>query len=188
VTCIAAAAQDGRVWMAADSLACNEYVAIQLADDDPKIFKVGDVLFGVTGEHRINQVLRYGLELPSPDATGSELRWLVCAVVPAIRECLRAACMLEVVNGIERMGTDMLLILGYRGRIYRIERDFVVVACASSYFAAGSGLEFALGSLHATTQYAVSHVEDPEKRVVMAVQAAAHHGRGVRAPITVEVV
>lgn len=187
MTCIAAVAQGGKVWMAADSAATNDYTSFQSAD--AKVFVLGEMLIGVAGEARIRQLLRFGMRsLPPTEGADSDLDWLVSTFVPAVRACLRAGGMLHVESGLENLGTETCLLLGYRGRIYRVHRDFDVLPLADSYGAAGCALEYALGSLHATGQYFASRVEDPEKRVVMAVQAAAYHGRAVREPITVECV
>ena len=178
MTCVVALrAGDGRILMGADSAGVGGY-AMQTRLD-PKIYRVGEALIGFTTSFRMGQLLGYGLSLPDHHADVPVERFMVTAFVDAVRGCLKTGGYARKENEVERGGT---FLVAYRGRIFNIEDDYQVGESAVPYHAIGCGFDLALGSLHATDVLEVA----PEKRVLMALEAASQFSAGVRRPFLVQ--
>jgi len=83
-------------------------------------------------------------------------------------------------NDREESGT---FLVGVHGRLFTVEEDYPVVASTDGYAAVGCGSELALGALYATAGISLS----PERRVMLALQAAERFSAGVRGPFLLPV-
>lgn len=171
MTVITAIAQDGIVYMAADSAGVSGYSLI--VRRDPKIYSVGSFLFGFTSSFRMGQLLGYKFDPPQHPADVSIERYMNTVFIDALRETLKAGGYARANNGEETAGT---FIVGYRGRIFRVESDYQVGENVAPFDAVGCGAEIALGALHATADLR------PEDRLKRAMQAAEMFSAGVRSP------
>lgn len=161
MTCLAAIIHNGKTYIGGDSAASvDDKIEIRL---NRKVFRNGAYVIGFTGSFRVGQLLQY-TELPKPIT--NLLAHIINAVVPVIQK----------LAGKE---TDELLI-GAAGRLFKVSSDYSV-AEYPHYAAAGTGELVALGRLHGS-------LGAPEQRVVAALEAAAEHCSGVRAPFVVEVI
>jgi hypothetical protein len=79
-------------------------------------------------------------------------------------------------NNGEKSGGFFLF--AYKNKLYKIESDYQVGESVDGYDACGSGEYFALGSLHSTNGL----IDDPIKRIHMALKAAEYHAVGVAPP------
>ena len=177
MTCIAAIAEGGTVWMGADSAGSNGSRINTRAD--PKIYEVGEMLIGFTTSYRMGQLLGYKLCLPHHHTDVSILDYLHNDFIDAVRETLKSGGYAREDCGAETGGT---FLVGYRGRIFQVESDFQIGEQASNYDAVGSGVLVALGALYATSGVGLS----PEKRIKIALRAAEEHAVGVRGPIVLK--
>jgi predicted deacetylase len=69
--------------------------------------------------------------------------------------------------------------VGYQGRLFKIEENFQVLAERRNYMAVGSGESIALGVLYATEE------KDPVTRVLTAMKASAAFNAWVREPFEI---
>lgn len=159
--------------MGADSAASTER-RIDVCRD-PKVFANGDLLIGYVGSVRIGQVLREVFVAP---AIGRESvrRYMVAVLVPAVREVLlQEGCM-------DACGGDALapgwLLVGARGRLFRMCGDFQIAEPYQRFDAIGTGGPFALGALHATADLT------PRQRIRAALHTAETFTPNVRRPFT----
>jgi ATP-dependent protease HslVU (ClpYQ) peptidase subunit len=76
--------------------------------------------------------------------------------------------------------TGGVFLVGYAGRLFKIEGDYQVAETSDGYFACGCGESYALGALYATKKL------KPRDRIRIALQAAESHSSGVRAPFHIE--
>jgi hypothetical protein len=107
---------------------------------------------------------------------GSDLdRFMATTSVDAVRACLKAGGWAKKDNDREEGGT---FLVGVAGRLFTIEDDYQVGASADGYAAVGCGSEIALGALFATARTRMA----PERRIVVALQAAERFSAGVRGP------
>lgn len=171
MTCIAAIAHEGQVFMGADSAAVGGVSLIVRAD--PKVFRVGEFVIGYTTSFRMGQILRFCFQ--PPPIQGDLDKYMVVAFVDAVRAAFRAAGYLQVVNGVES-GGDFLV--GVRGCIFEIGNDYQVGRPLLPYDAVGSGSKVAFGSLATTHGMPL----DPRRRLGLALTAAELHCTGVRGP------
>lgn len=167
MTCIAAIKKDGKVFIAGDRAGTGGYV--QHNQSEPKIFQVGEFLIGYSGCYRMAQIVRYHTHLPKPREDQEIVEFIVTEIVSSIRR----AMIDQGANSKER-GADMQgggIIIGYRGRIFRIESNYQVFGSNDDYTAMGSGGEVALGALYALR----SSKESPKRKLKTAIHAANYH-------------
>lgn len=143
---------------------------------DPKIYRVGDFLFGFTSSFRMGQLLGYKLRPPQHYSDMDVERYMNTVFIDSLRATLKDGGYARTNNGAEEAG-DFLV--GYRGRIFRICSDYQVAENLELFDAVGCGAELALGALHATRDKA------PADRVGAALDAAEAFSAGVRRPFLI---
>jgi ATP-dependent protease HslVU (ClpYQ) peptidase subunit len=171
MTCIAALADGQNVWMGADSASVSG-LALTLRRD-PKIYRVGEMLIGFTSSFRMGQLLGYKFKPPVQDAESSIEQYMTTVFIDAIRETLKEGGYARTDSGAEVAGT---FLVGYKGRIFRVDSDYQVGENTVPYDAVGCGAELALGALYATEGLAC------RKRIETALEAAEAFSAGVRRP------
>jgi hypothetical protein len=110
MTCIVGLAHGGKVYLGADSagLAGDELTPRR----DPKVFRVGEFVFGYTTSFRMGQVLRYGFTPPTQPEGMIAHEYLCTHVVDALRQAFQRAGCATVNSGVETCGN---FLIGYRG-------------------------------------------------------------------------
>lgn len=147
MSCVVGLVTTAGVWMGADSIAVEEsetpgYVIRR----DPKVFAVGSLLFGCVNSIRATQLVRYGLRVPKRPAAQDPHEYLVTALVPALRTCLKDGGVAEIRDNRE-IGSSFLVACG--GRLFAIEDDFHVGEAVVPWAAIGAGGHAATAALHA---------------------------------------
>lgn len=178
MTCIAAIAKNGKVWMGSDSLASARDWRSTIRKD-PKIFKVGNMLIGFTSSYRMGQLLGYKLTVPKHHAGVSVEEYMHREFIDSVRKTLKDGGYTRIESNEETGG---FFLVGYQGRIFQIECDFQIGEAADQYDAVGCGGQIALGSLFSTEKTKMS----PEDRISLAINAAERHSAGVRGPVIIE--
>lgn len=179
MTCIVGIADESGVWIGGDSAACVDYQtrATRLS----KVFTVTTTarerfLIGYTSSFRMGQLLQYRLDLTTP-CNGDPLRYMVTTFVEAVRALFKEAGFATVDNSQESGGS---FLVGFRGQLYTVDRDYQVNHMADGYDATGCGEEYALGAL------AVLDRLEPKERLQKALGVATHFSGKVRPPFIVE--
>jgi hypothetical protein len=175
VTCIVAIAEGGNVWMGADSAGVAG-LALSVRRD-PKIYRVGDFLFGFTSSFRMGQLLGYKFTPPQHHSEWDIERYMITVFIDALRDTLKAGGYASTDNGAEVAGE---FLVGYRGRIFRVCSDYQVGENVEQFDSVGCGAETALGALYATKG------GKPIDRLACALEAAEAFSAGVRRPFLVE--
>jgi ATP-dependent protease HslVU (ClpYQ) peptidase subunit len=175
MTCIVGLVHNGRVLIGADSAGVSGWdVSIRA---DRKVFLNSGFIMGFSSSFRMGQLLAVKLSPPRYHADTDLWRYMVGEFVEAARACLRAGGFSRVDNQVES-GGDFLV--GFRGRLFRVESDFQVGESVEGFDAIGAGQSYALGSLTET-----GHI-DPGERVLRALRSAARFSLGVKGPFHVE--
>ena len=174
MTCIIALKKDDTIYWGADSCVTG-YGPRTMSR--PKIFQVGDLVFGGSGTLRMLQVMEYHLKPKKHKGGVSDMEYIVTKIVPKIRTITKDCGQLEDNKSAgdgEKSGAYFLI--GYHGEIYQLGFDFSVSSPVESYEAIGSGQFHALGSLWASTK------KSPQTAIEDALGAAEFFNAGVRAP------
>ena len=167
MSCVAAVVKDDIVWMGADSAASDgeDIVVLQ----NPKIFRNGPLLVGAVGSLRMTQLLQHRLEVPHAKAADDIMRYLTVDLMDAARKAFMAGG--YSVNH-EDPGSGGIFLVGFQGRIFRVENDLQVFERKGGYEAIGCGSPYALAALAALP---AMHATD-RLRTALAISAsfAAH--------------
>jgi hypothetical protein len=176
MTCIAAIAEGGKVWMGGDSLSGSGY-SYHLRTQ-PKVFRNGEFLMGSTGPSRLSQLLEHSFSPPTLTEGEKFESYLATRFTVSLRNCLKDGGLAEREKDRESTG-DGKFLLGFRGRLFSIDCWYAFTETTLGYDACGCGEDYALGSLYSTKS------GKPEDRLRTALEAAERHSMGVRGPFTI---
>lgn len=176
MTCIVGLVDGNKVYMGGDSAGVSGWNLC--VRSDAKVFRNGPMVFGFTTSFRMGQLLRYALEVPVRHDDVDVEKYMVTSFVDAVRNCLKSNGWASKSNEHEQGGT---FLVGYEGRLFRIEDDYQVGIPSDGFDACGCGEAFAVGVLCATSNMPA------RDRVLLALQTAERRSAGVRAPFHVEV-
>jgi len=76
--------------------------------------------------------------------------------------------------------SDITILIGYRGHLFRMAKDFSITEAAQGFDAEGSGRPVAIGSLYATTT--LKPRMKSKEHLKIALEAADKHSVDVRKP------
>lgn len=185
MTCIVGLVEGNKVYMGGDSAGVAGWNLC--VRSDVKVFKNGPMIFGFTTSFRMGQLLRYALDIPPRHVDVDVDKYMVTTFIDAVRNCLKNNGWASKNNEHEQGGT---FLVGYEGRLFRIEEDYQVGIPADGFDACGCGEAFAVGALFATkalSDHRNTELATPEGRIMLALAAAEHRSAGVRAPFHIEV-
>ena len=171
MTCIVAIAHKGTVYMGGDSAGVGGLDLVQRRDK--KVFRNGPFIIGFCGSFRAGQVLQYKFAAPTRAPDQDVFDYMVCQFIDSARNALKDAGVAKIENNVEE---GELFLVGYQGRLFRVDEDFHVGESVHDFDAIGCGERYALGSLHSTIK------TDPTKRLSLALEAAETFCAGVRGP------
>lgn len=191
MTVIVGIVENGVVTIGGDSQTTSGWVAQSLAASNPKVFRVGPFLIGVTGAMRAGQVMRYGFRPPVHPDGMPDAEYMATFFVDECRRAFKDGGFAETVNGADRAGTDNNragFLVGYRGHLYSLWESFQIDEYDTPYVANGSGWEFALGALYAADVLGLGPLGKltTQKRVCLALEAAARYSAACSAPFVIE--
>jgi ATP-dependent protease HslVU (ClpYQ) peptidase subunit len=175
MTCVVGIIHQGAIYMGADSAGVAGLELQRRAD--AKVFVKTDLLFGFTSSFRMGQLLRYSLSIPKRHPDKDVMEFLTTEFVDALRGCLKGGGFARKDSEVEQAG---VFLLGYAGRLFRIEGDYQVAELLQPFHACGCGESYAMGAMYATPGM------PPRARIELALRAAEEHSAGVRGPFRVE--
>lgn len=171
MTCIIGLVHEKTVYIGADSAAVAGYQIRATAL--PKIFHVGNFLIGYTSSFRMGQVLQCAL-LPEHDGEKSVTDFILTDFIDAVRTCFKEKGFAKIENNEETGG---FFLVGYKGRLFRINDDFGVTEPMDGIAACGCGEAYALGAMMALDGI------PPRERITRALEITAYFCSGVSEPI-----
>ena len=173
MTAIAGLIEGGKVYIGGDSAGVGGYNLRTRAKSDGKVFKNGPFLFGASGSHRINQLLRYAFRPPEKYPKQEIFKYMTTDFINAIRECFKKGGAAQKKDEEEK--TDSFFLVGFERRLFEVECDYQVAEWDEPYGATGCGKLLVLASLFTSKG-------KPEERILTALQAAERFSAGVRGP------
>lgn len=173
MTCIVALKdKNGVCWIGGDAAVVTNYGKSILSL--PKIFQVGRLWIGSTGNLSVNSVLRFCLRYPDLKDGQSKEEFVHITFPAVIKETLKN-------SPISKEGFDDNILFVFDHEIYTLDcSDWSTLSVKSDFQAVGSGAHYALGALHATKE-----IQDGEKRVRLALSAAESFDSGVSHPFSI---
>lgn len=184
MTLIVGLAHGGCVYMGTDSAEAG--VNNLSVRRDPQIVWKGPFLFGIPGIFRLENLVRYYLDISTDDPELDVRGYLTTRVAAPLREWLQKKQFEVPLRTNSRLESrpelrdfQGLLLIGYPGRLCQVGPAGQLVEALDGYDALGTGDEIALGALRATRN------EAPELRVFSALHAAEYLSGAVRAPFHV---
>lgn len=177
VTCIVGVVDtDGSIYMGGDS-AGTANTGEQSAFNNHKVFlpKLGPhFVMGAAGSFRLSQLLRYTFEPPLPPGPFVDLEgFMVTTFVKALRKCFKDAGFERQMDTAPEFPGGFLV--GYQGRLFRIEDDYQVMIEQREYIAVGAGESVAMGAMFAAKGH-------PAERIRTALSAASAFNAWCREP------
>jgi ATP-dependent protease HslVU (ClpYQ) peptidase subunit len=173
MTCIAAVAQNGKVYIGGDSAGVGGYSLTVRADE--KVFVNREMIMGFTSSFRMGQLLRFKLEIPYHKPEIEIYEYMVTDFIEAVRQCLKDGGFVRTNSGEDSGGT---FLVGYKGELFIIDDDFQVGRPLLGYDAVGCGEDIAKGSLFSTKD----GTKSAEERILESLKAAEQFSAGVRGP------
>lgn len=171
MTCIVGLAEEGKVYIGADSASAAGWTVRQTKL--PKVFRNGDFIIGYTQSFRMGQILQHHLSVRKQFVGEGHNEYMVKAFAEAVRESLKSHGFAKTENNVERGGE---FLVGYKGHLYSFDSDFQVNEMAMGYDACGCGENFALGAMKALEGV------PPEERITKALECAATFSGAVIPP------
>jgi len=142
MTCIVAVKDDNKIIVGGDLQGSSSWEKRERADK--KVFKKDNMVFGFTSSYRMGQLIQYELNIPLDNKEIETFKYMVSSFVPALQDCLKQKQYASLKDNVLTGGT---FIVGFRGRIFRIESDFQVAENVYNYDACGCGESYSLGAL-----------------------------------------
>jgi len=173
MTCIVGLVKNGRVYMGGDSAFVSDWDMTILPNQ--KVFIRSGAVFGVAGNPRALNLLRYHMQIP-PTQEADLLSYMATSFLDAMRECFKSNGYAVKDNEFEYIGSNILV--GCAGKLFSYDSNYYVSE-VSDYTAIGSGAVAALGAMYATPKVS------PAKRVQIALEAAERLSIGVRGPFQI---
>ena len=171
MTCIVGVKSDKGLYIGGDSaISCDNLVQIIT---DPKVWRKGQFVMGFAGSLRVGQIIKYKMKIP-PINKRKPTEYMVTGFVDAMRKYLKLAGAAREDKKEEEQENQFLI--GFKGHLFEIDEAYGVCEINDEFVSIGSGTEYALGSLYVTKNL------DPKKRILKALETAAHFCEGVQPP------
>ena len=177
MTCVVGIVKGNIVYIGEDSLGTG-YFGETVVRKDPKVFQVGEYLFGCAGSFRMMQLLRFSIEYPLPKKGQDVYEFMCTTFIDLVRKNFKEGGYSKVKDNTEE--SDGIFLVGFRGRLFCIDHDFQVGESVDNFMATGSGESISLGSLYTT-----KHIKDSKKRIITALESAERYMSSVRRPFII---
>jgi len=159
---VAGIIRDGKIHMAADSLATSDDGDCRFRADK-KIFKNKNYLIGFTGSPRAGQILMPRYWTPPTS---------IYDFPDSIREHYKDKGCMNCIEGTDAAGVNLLI--GQKGCLYEILIDFQLAELVEPYSAIGTGKCHALGSLYLSDKLGLIDRRKPYEILEYAIKAAEY--------------
>ena len=172
MTCIVGIAQEGSVYIGGDRGASDGSAIVSLAT--PKVYIRDEWIFGYAGSMGIGQIMQI-INIPILQEDDDPFLILRMDMVDAFKS------MMDIQGTSINEDSDTDFLIGCRGRLFEFSPSDWSVAEINET-AIGSGGNFALGSLHTTSQYEAA---SPIYRIEQALNAAIAYSPTCQGPMDI---
>ena len=179
MTAIVGIIQDGEVWIGGDGVTAFGYYV--MPSRQPKVFRVGEALVGVSGSPRVGQLLRLAVETAPCPPDADPYKWLCLDFSTALRTVVNEHGAMKTEEGADDIKSHALI--GIRGRLFYMDGLFAIYESSRGYEACGGGSEVVMGSL-ITSHHMVGVT--PEQRIRWALEACFEVMPSIGPPYTID--
>lgn len=162
------------VFLGGDSLASNDIMSIQIGTR--KVIHYGHMAIGFAGRVIVANALIHRFN-PPPFKEGDDVEHYVN--VKVVNELAKS---LDACPWFREEEAHFEMLLGMRGRLYRISSDLSVIPLNEQFHSIGSGFMYTLGALTAFHQIVRDEngapAVDPAQAVLLSLRAASRHQPG----------
>jgi hypothetical protein len=180
MTIVAGLVSDNKVYIGADSLSVSDDGSCCIDTTTPKVFRIGEYVFGCAGCPRLRQILRY-CHMDFPPVGVEDHDALTGYMVDIFIRELQDFFSLHHFTDEFKEDCNSILI-GFTGRLFCLYSDYNLEECKHPYNAIGCAADIALGSLHATARMNINPIE----RLRLALEASEHLNAHVKRPFIYE--
>jgi ATP-dependent protease HslVU (ClpYQ) peptidase subunit len=173
MTCIVGIGKNGVSWLGGDSAATGGDLSKRIIGES-KVTVKNNIAFGIAGSPKILNAIMNTRNFDHVKLSKNHDDNMHHEILPLIKKTL--ADFDCITNETFEGG----IIVGFKGKIFRVESNFQVFTCKTNFDSIGSGSDIAMGTLHATQT-----VNNSKKRIMMALEASADNNAGVCAPFSV---
>jgi ATP-dependent protease HslVU (ClpYQ) peptidase subunit len=124
----------------------------------------------------MGQLLQHHLEVPKQTERQADMNYMVTGFIESARKLLKDKGFTKIESNAETGGQ---FLVGYRGQLYTVHRDFQVGQVADGMDAIGSGREYALGAMYALNKLS------PSRRLKRTLEITAYFNAAVAPPFIV---
>jgi hypothetical protein len=168
VTCIAAIAHEGKVYIGGERAAADEVSIVPLSV--PKVNVKGDWIYGYAGTYGIGQLMDL---IKLPPAGDNPYLTLRTVVVDKLKDTI------SKYSRENDKESETVWLIGAGGRLFELHHsDYSTIEVSTT--AIGSGANLALGSLYTTSDW-----KNQEKRLKTAIEAAITYSPTCQGPIDI---
>lgn len=178
MTCIVGLIHNDAIYLGSESLTGIDSRIIPTTHS--KVFSRNNILFGICGDTRYNDIIKYRLDIPYHREDKTNMEYLCTDFVNNLRQTLEEAKYSNEENMVSSVPYQSTLILGYKNKLYCIFYDYAVLEF-NDFYAIRSGSDYALGSLETTKNLNIS----PKDRIELALRAACRFDKGCGEPFNI---
>jgi len=179
MTCIVGMTDGKTVWMGADSAMTINGDGDVVSLKGSKIFRIGKILIGGSGDAAISNLDFHADEIPQPENGEDARLYMGKRLLPALIEIGGKLNLIRESEG--HMAGFGNWIVGLQGRLFEIDNHLAVAETNSPFSAVGIGAPYAMGYLEAATG---ALRKDFEVIVIDALRVACKYSPACRPPFT----
>ena len=168
MTCIVGLVEEGKVYMGGDSRLNRGWIVAETRAAG-KLVRLGDIVIGVAGATRAQNLLMYQFALPARHSDDTDDAYVEGRVIAALR---------LLMDEHDYDFTESELLIGYHGHLYRVGCDYGISEPAEGVAGIGAGGPYAVGALLAFRLAKWL----PEHAILGALEIAGNSANGVGAP------
>lgn len=172
MTCIVGIVKGNKVIIGGDRQGTDGWLG-KVNRVDKKVFRKGEFIFGFTTSYRMGQLIQYKLVIPPLKEKQDIMEYMVAVFAESIRSVLKDGGFMEVNKSVESGGT---FLIGFRGRLFKIESDFQVGEPFNGFYSCGCGQDLALGAMQTAIDLGI---ENPNRILHLGLVAAHCFSAGV---------
>jgi ATP-dependent protease HslVU (ClpYQ) peptidase subunit len=176
MTCIVGIIEKNKVYIGGDSAGVPGYdITVR---KDTKVFKIDNFVFGCTSSFRMIQLIMFSFKPPKRLGDEDIFKYICTSFINELRLVLSKGGYTKINNNEETGG---IFLVGYCGRLFKIEEDFQVSESVDYYNACGCGESYAKGAL-----FMMDSKMKVKDKIIKALETATYFSVGVRPPFIIE--